>query len=112
MSYDIWLEIDTGNGQTAEVGPDMNYTSNVSPMWRKALEGTGFNGLAAMDGRRASDCEPALRTAVAAMDTDFEAYEAMSPHNKWGDAAGARSVLWALADWCEKHPNTTVRVHR
>lgn len=112
MSYDIWLEKKTRAGKITMVGEETNYTSNVSPMWRKALDGTGFDGLGAMDGRLAADCEPALRTAVTAMDADFDAYEAMNPDNKWGNATGARSVLRDLAHQCKKHPKATVRISR
>src|SRR5438093_1169541 len=66
MSYDIHLEIDTGGGKMAEVWW-VNYTSNVSPMWRKALTGTAFESLGAMDGHLASECAPALRLAIKAM---------------------------------------------
>jgi hypothetical protein len=112
MSYDIYLEIDTGNGHKAEVGGDLNYTSNVSPMWRKAFTGTDFSFLGDIDGRRAGDCVTALRHAVAAMGGDPAAYEAMNPPNGWGDADGAREFLRKIADLCEQHPNCEVRVSR
>lgn len=111
MSYDIYLEIDTGNGHKAEVGPDcLNYTSNVSPMWRKALTGSDFDSLAAMDGKRAGDCVKALRHAVAAMAADPATYVLMNPANGWGDADGARTFLETIAELCEMHPNCEVRV--
>lgn len=112
MSYDIWLEIDTRNGNVAEVDTCLNYTSNVSPMWREALTGTGFEFLGAMHGRRASECAPALRQAVANMKAAPEVYEAMNPANRWGNADGAREFLEKLADLCEKHPLMTVRISR
>jgi hypothetical protein len=111
MSYDIWLETDTGNGSKVEVW-DGNYTSNVSPMWRKALTGTSFEFLGAMHGRRASECSPALRRAVKAMLDDPAPYEAMNPANKWGDATGAREFLESLATACEQHPATRVMISR
>lgn len=113
MSYDVHLEIDTGNGHKAEVGPDcLNYTSNVSPMWRKALTGTDFEFLGAIDGKRAGDCVISLRQAIANMKAFPEAYEAMNPPNGWGDADGAREFLERIADLCEMHPNCEVRVSR
>jgi hypothetical protein len=112
MSYNIWLEIDTGGPEPAMIGPDINYTSNVSPMWRKALAGTGFDSLADMDGRTAAYCEPALRTAADAMAADPEAYAAMNPPNGWGSADGAREVLTRLAQACADHPKATVRISR
>lgn len=111
MSYDVWLEIDYGNGNKTEVG-DMNYTSNVSRMWRKALSGSDFDGLAAMDGQRATDCVVALRQAASNMAAFPEAYEAMNPANKWGNANGAREFLTSLAALCELHPTAHVRVSR
>lgn len=111
MSYDVWLEIDTGNGSNAEVW-EGNYTSNVSLMWRKALAGTSFEFLGAMDGHLASDCAPALRQAIKAMLDDPAPYEAMNPANKWGDATGAREFLEGLAAACKQHPATRVRIWR
>jgi len=111
VSYDIWLEIDTGNGSKTEVW-DSNYTRNVSPMWRKELAGTSFEFLGAMDGHLASDCAPALRHAVKAMLDDPLTYEAMNPPNKWGDAVGAREFLESFATACEQHPATRVRISR
>jgi hypothetical protein len=111
VSYDIWLEIDAGNGNKTEVWGD-NYTSNVSPMWRKALAGTAFEFLGAMDGHLASDCAPALRQAAKAMLDDPAPYEAMNPANKWGNATGAREFLESLATACELYPAARMLISR
>lgn len=117
MSYGIWLEIDTGAGNMATVVDDMNYTSNVSKMWRKALEGATIGrfqveSLGDMDGITARLCVPALWHAVAAMNADPLTYQAMDPANGWGDWGGAREFLEKLAKACELHPNATVRISR
>lgn len=110
MSYTIWLDIDTGAPTPARVADSINYTSNVFPMWIKALEGTGFDGLDTMDGHLAGECLPALETAIAAMRANPAVYTAMNPPGGWGNADGARQFLGELADMCSAHPKATVRI--
>jgi hypothetical protein len=112
VSYDVWLQIDTGGPRMAEVGQSINYTSNVRPMWDKALEGAAIPGVAEMHGRLASDCIDPLEGAIRRMRLDPWDFEAMNPPNGWGDAAGAREFLEVLLAMCEAHPRATVVVSR
>lgn len=111
MSYDVSLEIDTGAGKTFGC-PVFNYTSNVSAIWRLALRGTGFDGLGAMDGRRAGDCLPAITTAISNMEINRSTYEEMQPANGWGNAAGALDALQILRRYCSDHPGTIIRIDK
>lgn len=117
MSYDIWLEIDTGNGNVATVDNCLNYTSNVARMWHTAIQGAVIGGvqmeaLYDLDELEAGTCAPALRHAIAAMLADPQTYAAMNPANGWGDAEGAREFLEKVADLCEAHPSMKVRISR
>lgn len=56
MSYDVWLEIDTGGEERARVGYSLNYTSNVRPMWDLALRGLPIESVGDMHERPAGDC--------------------------------------------------------
>jgi hypothetical protein len=112
VSYDIHLEIDAGGPEPAQVGRDLNYTRNVSPMWRKALQGATIPTVADMHGRLASECLPALDHAIAAMLDDPPTYDAMNPPNGWGNADGARKFLEEIAGECRAHPKATIRVSR
>lgn len=107
MSYDIWLVIDTGGVEPAEVGRSRNYTSNCAPMWRAA----GAD-LAEFHGKTADECIPSLCEACGAMMCDRATYEAMNPENGWGDYEGCLKFLQTLlSDFCN-HPKATVCVSR
>lgn len=108
MSYDVDLVIDTGGALPKADWPAVyqdNYTSNVTPMWRKA----GLD-LAAMDGWSAVAAAPVLATTVAVMTADPQTYKAMEPDNGWGDYPGALAFLLRLLAACREHPRTELRV--
>ena len=85
-----------------------DYTSNVSPMWMKAL---GFP-LAELDGRTACHVVGTVLQAVWRMYDNSAEYEALAPANGWGDVDGAREYLRRLAEACAKHPRATIRISR
>lgn len=108
MSYDIWLEIDTGGPEPAVVGSDSwNYTSNCAEMWREA----GAN-LADFHGQPAVECIPTLRTAIQTMEADPARFEAMNPENGWGSYATLVPRLRVLLEEFEAHPRAIVTVSR
>lgn len=106
MSYTIYLTVDTGGPERPWIF-DRNYTSNCSPMWRKA----GAN-LAEMDGKLAADAEPILAFAIAAMRESPAEYKALNPPNGWGDYDGCIRFLTEIRDACVAHPKTTLEVSR
>jgi hypothetical protein len=109
MSYDVWLEIDTGGPEPARIlGADFwNYTSNCAPMWRAA----GAN-LAEFHGKPAGECSPLLKQAVVDMEQSPEKYEAMNPENGWGSYKTLLPALRELLSMFEAHPRATVGVWR
>jgi hypothetical protein len=108
MSYDLYLQIDTGGEHPATVYDVGNYTSNVSGMWAEAL---GYP-LADLHGRTAADAIPDLRAAIRRMGDDPGMYRAMEPANGWGNAEGARGYLARLLDGCEANPKSAIYVSR
>lgn len=110
MSYDIYLQIDTGGPEPADVCDVGNYTSNVSPMWRLALG----HSLADLHGRQCVDCIPALTAAVDHMrdPANLATYEAMNPSNGWGKHDSATEYLARLLEACRKHPQASIYVSR
>lgn len=109
MSYNVYLEIDTGGPEedwpiAVEIG---NYTANVSPMWHKALGGVSLRDFHLVNAREAA---PKLAEAVKAMQADPDAYRAMNPPNGWGDYDGALRYLRDLAEACAKHPKCRILV--
>ena len=107
MSYDIWLEVDTGGAEPAEVGHPWNYTGNCAPMWRAA--GIDF---AALGGSTAYLVTPDLEHAIETLKADPERFRAMNPANRWGDYDSLLDALGQLLDDWKRHPMATVRVSR
>lgn len=107
MSYDGWLVIDTGGPEPAEVAELGNYTSNVAPMWHKALVAAGEDiRLSDTEGRNAAEVLPLLRRAAAHMHENPDEYRLMNPSNGWGDYEGALGYLDGVVLLCEQHPRT------
>lgn len=108
MSYNIWLEIDTGGPRTARVGSETwNYTSNCVPMWRAA----GAD-LAEFDGKLAGECIPILDAALAALRDDPARFKAMNPANGWGAYETLVLALEKLRRNFAYHPKATVCIWR
>lgn len=115
MSYDLYLEIDTGGAERAIVSEHWNYTSNVAPMWRLAMPET--DGLAGMEGLTGAEAAEVLRAGIARMEAEPAVYRALDPPNGWGSFDGDEygGTLQALKDWlaeCERHPKATMTVSR
>lgn len=108
MSYDVWLDIDTGGPERVEVkGTDHNMTSNVAPMWRKA----GAD-LAEFDGKTAGDMLPVLTAAIRTMVDNPSDYEPLNPPNGWGSYGTCLRFLNELRADFERHPKATIRISR
>jgi hypothetical protein len=106
MSYDIWLQVDTGGPEPLTTG-DWNFTSNVSRMWRAA----GAD-LAEFHGKSAAECAPVLRSAIAVLEADPDRFSAMDSPNGWGTYRQLVPALRRLLGLFEAHPKTTVAVSR
>lgn len=103
---DVRLTIDTGGPEPAQVGESMNMTSNVWPMWQRALGGS----IRELDGLTGTEALPRLDEAIEDMQINPEVYAEMNPANGWGDSDGACRFLKELAKACRRHPRATVRV--
>lgn len=112
MSYDISLKC----SKCAECDDcyhyhyDVNYTSNVVPMWRKAMPET--DGLAGLDDSVAMDVEVYLRLGIERMEKDPATYREMNPENGWGDFDTQLQMLMDFRSACLKHPSDIVKVSR
>lgn len=120
MSYDVWLTIDTGGEEPATVHDCGNMTSNVSPMWKHALESIGFRGqetndrgtlLSGLEGMKGYEALVYLQPALAHMQdpANLEIYTSMNPSNGWGSVESAIRFLKAIIEGCRKHPRAQLR---
>lgn len=106
MSYDIYLEIDTGAEDLTTVVDIGNYTSNVSPMWTRALGRPLFE----LHGMAAVEAVPLLDAGIASMQADPDGFRELNPANGWGRFEGALGYLEELRAGCVAHPKTVIRV--
>lgn len=106
MSYDIYLEIDTGGAEPVEVFW-WNYTSNCGRMLRAA----GAD-LAEFHDKPATECSPILRAAIAELEANPAKYKEMDPPNGWGSYDTLIPALAQLAEAMEQNSKTMVRVSR
>src|SRR5215472_3718427 len=103
MSYDIWLAIDTGGPEPAEVARPWNFTSNCAPMWCAA--GIDF---AAISGSTAGMVAPDLERAIEALKADPERFRKMDAPNGWGTYDQLLPALEELLASWRAHPKATV----
>jgi hypothetical protein len=97
MSYDIGI----GN-------MSRNVTSNISPMWDRAMPDLNLRD---MHGKTGRECLPHLEEGMMRMATDRQTYEKMNPANGWGDAYGALSILAQMSLECRANPDAKVSVY-
>jgi len=108
MSYDFNMKIDTGSGKMFYLYEDINYTYNVSAMYRKAFQDDeGINILHRMKG---IDCIPLIESAINSMQIDADNYRLMNPPNGWGNYEGALNVLVKILEWCKESPCATFNI--
>ena len=87
---------------------DLNYTSNVAPMWREAF--CCPDGIKRLDMVECKLACKYINDALVCMNLMPEVYENMSPRTGWGDVKGAKKVLRTLRAWCVERPDCYIRV--
>lgn len=106
MSYDIYLEVDTGAEDLTPVVEIGNYTSNVSPMWAQAL---GCRLMSWTGWAQRMHCR-SWRPGWPQCGPIRPGYRELNPANGWGRYEGALEYLKKLRDACAEHPKTRIRV--
>ena len=110
MSYDVWLEIDTGGEHPHSLTECYSPTYNLGPMFRLALSGDEQGeGVPDWNGMFASELISKLREAIAAMEDDPAKFKRLNPENGWGNYEGALNFLSEILRQCIQHPKATVR---
>jgi len=108
MSYNVYIEIDTGTGEFHTVHEVGNYTSNLSAMWWDALG----HSLGDLSGNNCAEAEPLLTAAIAKMRApeNYDRYKALEPSNGWGNMQGAIAYVEEIRDACRRHPLARLRI--
>lgn len=102
MSWDVSL-LHVGH-EEIECG---NYTSNVSPMYLKAM-GIPFRDL---NGKLAVDAALILTNGIIEMTSNPKIYREMNPSNGWGNYEGAIRFLAEIIRQCIIYPEFTLEVN-
>lgn len=101
MSWDVSLICD--GHEDVDCG---NYTSNVAPMYKKAL-GISFRDI---DGQLASGVALTLTHGIIEMTSNPRVYRNMNPENGWGNYEGALWFLAKIIRECLFYPEFKVKV--
>jgi hypothetical protein len=104
VSADLWLEIDTGGPEPAQVSADRNVTYNLGRMLRAA-------GLPSWDdliGAPASEAGSIFARVARSLRDNPQIYDPMAPENGWGTRLSAIEWCEALAADCAAHPRARV----
>lgn len=83
-----------------------NYTYNVSPMYRKAMN----MSLSDFHGMNAKDAIMILENGIKEMECNGDEYEKLNPENGWGDYKGALNYIKRLLDSCRENPDAIIYV--
>lgn len=108
MSYDIELYVMSDNVRWTREDSQLNYTYNVSPMYRHVIDEN--EGINILHGMRCADARGILETSVKRMYEDREELETMNPTNGWGDYEGALMVLEKLLLCCRMYPSARISI--
>lgn len=120
MSYDTSILL--GEDDAEEIG---NYTSNVWPMFHRALpgpyegggryDGTGATdprgGLPGLSGLTCAAALPLLDAALQEMHAREAEMRALEPSNGWGSYSGAVEYLRRIRDAAQQHPDGIIAVN-
>lgn len=104
MSADLWLEIDTGGKEAAEVSETYNVTYNLTPM----LKAAGYPGHREMLGAPASEAGGVFRSVADRLRADAARFDAMNPPNGWGTREWAIEFCDLMAAACAEHPKAVI----
>lgn len=100
MSADLWLEIDTGGPEPAEVSETFNVTYNLSGMLRAA----GYPGHREMIGAPASEAGGVFLAVADRLRTSPDDFREHLPENGWGTVEWAVEFCDLMAKACAQHP--------
>lgn len=107
MSLDLWLTVDAGGDEPAQVGRESNITHNLHAMCAAAgVDPWEFKG------RVAEDTLDELEDALRELRANPAKYRAMNPENGWGDYEGLVEWLAEVQEEAMRYPKAIWDVSR
>lgn len=107
MSVDAHIEVEIDGEWEYLDDTWINYTHNLSPMYREA----GFPHWTDYDGAPVSEFAGVIRGALDRMEGNPERFRALNPPNGWGTYEGALDVLRQMYRSCRLHLNGVWRAN-
>lgn len=101
MSYDISVN------RYCPAILDINYTFNVSPMFRLAL---GKSGIKQLNDLSRKECIELLESGIEHMEQNQETYKKLNPENGWGNYEGALDVLVKILEALQSDEDSYVYI--
>ena len=86
---------------------DINYTFNVSPMFRLAL---GKSGIKQLNDLNREECIELLQGGIKDMEENPETYKKLNPENGWGNYEGALDVLVKILEALQSDEESYVNI--
>ncbi len=94
------------NGKDYPLPVDFNMTSNLYPIFKKALG----EPIMSLNGRLGKDCLVSLDLAIKDIEKNPEKYKPMAPSNGWGSIESAIKTLKTLLDWAFEYPDAQFEI--
>jgi len=111
MSWDFHMESQDGVRLCFDGVDNVNYTWNVSKMYRLAFgipDGKSVTDW--LDGRSGWEAHQLIAGAIFEMETHPEKFTPLEPGNGWGSYRGALDTLRILNEWCARAPSARLCV--
>ena len=113
MSWDVSLHTHKaacehcGRGEESDIIYDVNYTSNMYPMLKRA----GFDW-DEINGKSALIAGGRLNWLILQLENDRAGYEALNPSNGWGNYSSFVEWLRGIATACKDNSYAIFRISR
>ena len=104
MSYDFWLASSCETCNTSHVHFEVNYTSNIGPMFRHRFK----DGIHVINNENANVGGRILFDLLGHFLDNKEELEKLNPTNGWGDYEGALKLIRDMVKASMYAPNDAV----
>lgn len=104
MGWGFGFSIDTGNGNTEPVGPDIGETYNVAKIYEHAFGGTVKDSWDSLNGMKGEELVKHLNHAIEMFCKNAELYRSWEPTVGTASYGSCLETLRALRDYAQDNP--------